>query len=142
MPTDWSERLTAPVAAAEHGVAEADAHFGSTHTGPLNFDRIDYPAAQTYVETFERTGPTDWEFAIGTTLYFEWTRDSEFADDIVHPLAAVIEATLSAFDATECIGDYHPARIDFFSGEPASSLVLAVSVQFRVTTLLDPGEFA
>lgn len=142
MPIEWTERLSAPVEAAEHGVAEADQRFSSTHTGPLNFDRIDYPAAQTYVETFERAGQTDWTFSIATTLYFRWDRDSTFVDTIVHPLASVIEETLAAFDATYCIGNYHPARIDFFSGEPTGDLVLAVSVQFQVTTLLDPGEFA
>lgn len=142
MTTDWAARLSAPIEAAEHGVETTDAQFGSVHTGPLNFGSIDYPAAQTYVEELSRSSGVNWELSIGTTLYYEWDRDTELTGDIVHPLAAVIEATLAAFDATECIGNYHPSRIDFFSGEPANSLVLAVSIQFRVTLLLDPDEFA
>jgi hypothetical protein len=140
--TDWYDTLTAPVAAAEHGVDATDEFFGSVHDGPLTFDAIDYPAAQVYVESFERSAATDYAMNVSTTLYFEWSRDTEFAEDVVHPLAAVIEETLAAMDDVGCITDYHPARIDFFSGEPASSLVLAVSVQFRVTTLVDPGTFA
>ena len=139
--TDWYDILAEPLAAAEHGIAEADAFFGSVHDGPLNFDRINYPAAQTYLETFERADGTSWTLGVSTTLYFEWSRDTDTRDDVLHPLAAVIQETLAAFATVDCITDYHPARVDFFAGEPQSSLVLAVSVQFRVTTLVDPGEF-
>lgn len=141
--TDWQETLSAPLAAAEHGIEAADAHFATTHDGPLNFNRIDYPAAQVYLENFERAGGngTEYTVAVSTTLYFEWGRETSTREDVLHPLAAVMDATLSAFDGVGCITDYHPARIDFFAGEPASSLVLAVSVQFRVRTLVDPGTF-
>lgn len=138
---DWHATLAEPLSAAEHGIVESDSHFGSVHDGPLNFDRIDYPAAQVYLEEFSRSSATDWEIAVSTTLYFEWDRDTETREDVLHPLAAVMNETLGAFAGVECITDYHPARIDFFSGEPASSLVLAVSVQWRVTTMVDPGGF-
>jgi len=139
--TDWNARLSEPLAAAEHGIAAADEFFGSVHDGPLNFDRIDYPAAQTYLENFERADGTSWTLGVSTTLYFEWSRDTATREDVLHPLAAVIEQTLSAFADVECITDYHPARIDFFAGEPQQALVLAVSVQFRVRVLLDPATF-
>lgn len=139
--TDWETRLAEPLAAAEHGIATADEFFGSIHDGPLNFDRINYPAAQVYLENFERADATNWTIGISTTLYFEWGRDTDTREDVLHPLAAVIEETLAAFQGVGCITDYHPARIDFFAGEPRQSLVLAVSVQFRVRVLLDPSEF-
>ena len=141
--TDWYDILAEPLAAAEHGIAEADAFFGSVHDGPLNFNSIDYPAAQTYLENFEQSGGqgTEFQIAVSTTLYFEWSRDTDTREDVLHPLAAVIQETLAAFATVGCITDYHPARIDFFAGEPQSSLVLAVSIQFRVRTLVDPGEF-
>ena len=139
--TDWYDTLAQPLAAAEHGVEAAGDHFDSVHDGPLSFDHIDYPAAQVYLESFERTDPTNWSIRVATTLYFEWSRDTSTREDILHPLAAVLSETLTAFEAVECITDYHPARIDFFSGEPSNQLVLAVSVQFRVRTLVDPGTF-
>lgn len=139
--TDWYDTLAEPLAAAEHGIAQADDFFGSIHDGPLNFNSIDYPAAQTYLENFERADGVNWTIAVSTTLYFEWSRETDTREDVLHPLAAVMEATLAAFQGVECITDYHPARIDFFAGEPRNALVLAVSIQFRVRTLVDPGEF-
>jgi hypothetical protein len=138
---DWYDTLAEPLAAAEHGIADTDAFFGSVHDGPLNFNSIDYPAAQVYIDNFERRDGTTWTVAFSTTLYFEWSRETSTREDVLHPLAAVMESTLAALSDVECITDYHPARIDFFAGEPVSSLVLAVSVQFRVTTLTDPGTF-
>jgi len=140
--TDFQDILAAPLAAAEHGIEATDELFGSVHDGPLNFTSVDYPAAQTHMDSFERATATDYNVAVSTTLYFEWSRDTATREDVLHPLAAVIDSTLAAFADVDCITDYHPARIDFFAGEPASSLVLAVQVQFRVTTLVDPGTFA
>lgn len=139
--TDWLTTLSAPLDAVNHGVEAADPHFNSTHEGPLTFDRIDYPAAQTYIEEFARASPTEWTIAVSTTLYFEWQRGDTLAEDIIHPTSAVLSEVFPALEATECITDYHPSRIDFFSGEPNNDLVLAVSIRFEVTTLLDPGEF-
>jgi len=139
--TDWTETLERPVAAAEHGVAAVDEHFASTHDGPLTFDAIDYPAAQVVVDTVERADPTSWQHSIATMLYFEWDRGATTRETIIHRVAAVIEATLTAFRGADCITDYHPSRVDFFSGEPQGSLVLAVSIQFQTRTLVDPGTF-
>lgn len=139
--TDWQSVLAEPVAAAEHGIEAEAEWFGSLHDGPLTFDRIDYPAAQVYLEEFSRADATNWEVAVSTTLYFEWDRETDTREDILHPLAAVMDATLAAFADVGCITDYHPARIDFFSGEPTNTLVLAVSVRWHVTQLLNPGDF-
>jgi hypothetical protein len=139
--TDWYDTLAQPLAAVEHGVAAADDFFGSVHDGPLDFSQVDYPAAQTYVESLERLGGTDYEHAITTVLYFDWQRDTDTRDDIYHPVAAVIEETLAALADVDCITDYRPDRLDFFTGEPASGTVLAVQITFRATTLLDPGTF-
>jgi hypothetical protein len=139
--SDWTEILDRPVAAAEHGVATVEEHFATVHDGPLTFDRIDYPAAQVIVDTVERADATTWQHSISTMLYFDWNRESTTRETINTRLGAVTEATLASFAATECITDYHPARFDFFSGEPQGSLVLAVSIQFQTRTLVDPGAF-
>lgn len=139
--TNWLDTLSKPLEAVRHGVDEADPHFASVHEGPLTFDRIDYPAAQTYIEEFARAGPTEWTIAVSTTLYFRWSRGDTLTEDILHPTSAVLSEVFPALEAVGCITDYHPSRIDFFSGEPNNDLVLAVSIRFEVTTLLDPIEF-
>lgn len=141
MDIDWYDTLTAPLDAVQAGIEASDAHFRSTHEGPLTFDRIQYPAAQTYVEEFSRSSPTEWTYAVSATLYFDWSNVASYREDVAAPLASVIRESLAQLKATECITDYHPARIDFFSGEPNNDLVMAVSVRFEVTTLLDPAEF-
>lgn len=138
---DWQATLAAPVEAAQHGVDAADAHFNSVHDGPFAWDRIDYPAAQTHLDGFERVDGTNWRVSVSTVLYFAWDRETTTTEDVLHPLAAVLEHTLSAMSDIGCITDYHPSRVDFFSGEPQNSLVVAVSIQFQAMTLLDPGTF-
>jgi hypothetical protein len=139
--TDWADRLAGPFEAVRHGIDAAGPQFASTHGGPLTFDRIDYPAAQTYLDEFARTGTTDWQFTITAAMYFEWSRDMDFVPDILHPVASVLDESLTALGEVGCINDYHVNRINFFSGEPGNSLVLAVTADFQCTTLLDPGEF-
>lgn len=141
--TDWADTLAAPIEAVRHGVDAADRLFASTHTGPLSFTEVDYPAAQVYTTGFARTGPTDWEHTITATLYFDWDRttNADYIEDVVHPVAGVVDEVLAALGTVDCITDYHPARMDFFTGEPSNTLVLAVSIEFKATTLLDPAEF-
>jgi len=142
--TDWADTLTRPIEAVRHGIDAADRQFASTHTGPLSFERIEYPAAQVYLDEFARTGPTDWQFTITTTLYFEYDRstNTDFAEDILHPVAAVLQESLRALSDVGCITNYNPNRINFFSGEPGGSLVLAVMIDIQCETLLDPAEFS
>lgn len=141
--TDWARRLRLPLEAVRHGIKTADRHFATTHEGPLTFDRIDYPAAQVYLDEFARTGATDWQHTITATLYFEYNRDlnTDFVEDVLHPVGAVLQESLRALSDVDCITDYHPNRINFFSGEPNGSLVIAVMIDFQATTLLDPAEF-
>lgn len=138
---DWLDTLSSPIEAVEHGVEQADQHFATQHSGPLTFDRIDYAAAQTYLEELSRTSSTDWLWSIRVVLYFNFSRDTDLVEDILHPTAAVLEECLTALGTVDCINNYNPNRIDFYSGEPNNSLVMAVSIQFQATTLIDPSTF-
>lgn len=138
---NWLDRLRDPFEAVEHGVREADVHYRSIHTGPLTFDQIDYPAAQVYAEELSRRDGSNWTHSIAVNLYFLWDNDLHIVDDVYHPLAAVLNDVLAALENTERTKNYIPQRIDFFSGEPNADLVLAVSVQFQIDTVLDPSEF-
>jgi len=138
---NWADTLYSPVEAIEHGISESDAFFESTHTGPITFDRIDYPAAQVAVEDLSRMDATNWQHSIQVNLYFEWSRGLDFDEDVVHPISAVLGNCLEALSGVSCITNYHPETIDFFSGEPQNSLILAVSIRFRAQTLIDPAEF-
>lgn len=138
---DWNDRLSAPIQAVEHGIDASDTHFASEHTGPVTFDRIDYPAAQTVVEDVTRTGATGWTHTIQANLYFEWSRDTDLHDDIMHSVASVLDESLSALATTEHITNYVPESINFYSGEPGNNLLFAIQIRFRATSMLDPADF-
>jgi len=139
----WDERLAEPLQAVRHGIETADRNFATTHEGPLTFDRIEFPAAQVFLDEFARTAATEWTHTVTATLYFQYDRrtNPDFVEDVIHPTSAVIDASLDALGEVSCITNYVPNRINFFSGEPRGTLVLAVMVEFQATTLLDPAEF-
>lgn len=139
--TDWLSVRAEPIEAVEHGIAEASEHFAATGTGPRSFDRIDYPYAMVLPESTERATTTDWRHRISVMLLFEWSRGMDYVDDVLHPLAAVLDETLSALGDVECITDYHPNSIEDFAGDRNNSLLLMVRVRLECLTQLDPGDF-
>lgn len=141
--TDWLRIRSQPIEAVEHGVEQvADAGLlESTHTGPRTFDRMDYPIGEVLPDETSRSGATTWEHSIVVNLYFRRDRDLDYIDDVLHPVAAVLDETLSALGTVDCITDYHPASIQDFAGELDNTSVLLVMIRLRATALIDPGEF-
>lgn len=139
---DWLDTLSAPVEAIEHGIDATEWEFRHESTGPLSFAEIDYPAAQVLPEELARTNATDYQHSVLANLYFEFDRSTKFVDDILHPVDGVLDESLAALDSVNCITDYHPNRIEFFAGQPNNSLLLAVSIRFFATTLVDPAAFS
>jgi len=138
---DWLAVRRRPIEAVEHGVAAADASFGSSHTGPRTFDRIEYPAAEVLPDETARTDATNWTHTVVTNLYFERSRDMDYVDDVLHPVAGVLDEVLAELGAVECITNYHPEAITDYAGELDNTSVLLVSIRFRATTQIDPAEF-
>lgn len=138
---NWLDVRAAPIEAVEHGVAEADEHFRSTHTGPRTFDRIDYPVAEVLPDETARADSTNWEHSIYVNLYFERSRGLEYVADVLHPTAAVLDECLAALSDVECITNYYPESVQDFAGELDNTSVLLVSIRFRCQSLVDPGDF-
>jgi len=65
-------------------------------------------------------------------------RDLDYIEDILHPVAGVIEETLSALEATPQTTDYHPSSIQDYAGELDDTKVLLVMIRFEVLTSVDP----
>lgn len=141
--TDWLRIRRGPIEAIEHGVeAVADAGLlEATHLGPRTFERIDYPIAEVLPDETQRTGPTEWQHTIVVNLYFRRDRDLDYIDEVLHPTAAVLDATLGELGGVDCVTNYHPESIQDFAGELDNTAVLLVSIRLRATALLDPAEF-
>lgn len=138
---NWYEIRAAPIQAVEDGVAEADGHFRSSQTGPTTFENLDYPHVTVLPEETNRTGGTTWQHSIAVFCIFERTRRQDYFEDVLAPVAHMIDAVLDKLGDVECITDYHPESIQDFAGELDQTGTLNVLVRFRATTQVDPGEF-
>lgn len=139
--TDWLALRRKPIEAIEDGVTAADAHFGSTHTGPRTFDRIDYPVAEVLPNSTDRADATNWRHRITVNLYFERSSELDYVEDVLAPTANVLDECLGALSDVDCITDYHPASIQDYAGELDNTQLLLVSIEFQALTLVDPGAF-
>jgi len=138
---NWYDIRAKPIEAVQHGVNEASDLFNSTHTGPRTFDRIDYPVAEVLPDETARVGSTDWEHSIVVNLYFERSREQDYLEDVLYPTAAVIDHVLASLSDVDCINNYHPESVQDFAGELDNTQLLLVSIRFRATSMIDPGEF-
>jgi hypothetical protein len=135
---DWLKIRADPIEAVEHGVDAADDHFATTDTGPVSFDRIDYPFAQVYPESTQRADATNWRHRIVVNLFFERDRGLDYVSEVLRPTAAVIDATLVAMQATDCITNYHPTSVEDYAGELNNTGLLLVTITFECVTQVDP----
>lgn len=140
MTVDWLSVRAAPLEAVEHGVAANDDVFETTYTGPKTWDRMDYPVAEVMPQDTTRSAGNEFSHTLMTNLYFERGRETDYIDDVLHPVAGVIDDTLSALSDTECVLTYVPTSIEDFAGEVGDSLVILVSITWEVTTLVDLAE--
>lgn len=139
---DWLSVRSAPIEAVEHGAEAASAHFeAGPWIGPRTYDRLSYPAIEVLPDQTERADPTNWRHSIVVNLYFKRDRELDYVEDVLHPLAAVLDETLTALERTECITNYHPSRIEDHAGELDNTAVLLVSVTLQCVTQVDPAEF-
>lgn len=139
---DWLDVRADPIEAVEHGVEQASEHFAAgPYLGPRTFDALDYPTAEVLPDETTRTDPTNWQHSIIVNLYFERQRGLDYVEDVLHPVAAVLDEVTLALSDVDCATDYHPERIQDFAGELDGTGVLLVSITFRIRTLVDPGDF-
>lgn len=138
---NWLDIRRKPLEAIEHGISATETPFGETHTGPVSFDAMDYPVAEILPETTERASGTEWTHRIIVNLFFQRERGLDYVDDILHPVADVLDATLAELGTVDCINNYAPTRIEDYAGELDNTSVLLVSITLEATTLIDPGEF-
>lgn len=140
MSLDWFTVRAPPIDVCEHGVRENSNVFDTIFVGPRTWDRITYPSAMVLPESTTRSGGNDFEHRVDVVMYFERTRDYDYLEDVMHPVASVIRDTLEAARATEEIVSFIPAVVEDYAGEMDNTQVLLVRVQFEFMTLVDVQE--
>lgn len=142
MAIDWFDVRATPIEAVEAGVEAADEHFRASATGPRDYTRIKYPFVQVMPEATDRADATNWRHRIAVNLIFEYRRDMDYVDDVLVPMADILDHVLAELSDVDCITNYHPASIEDFTGEADNgNLLFGMLIRFEMLTLVDPGAF-
>lgn len=108
--------------------------------GPVSAARTDYPYAEVLPESTDYQSGNEFAHTVRLNCYFERTGDS---DDYLLMLATAFDAikqSISHLSAVECVVSYRPETIEDYAGELNGTLLVMISTQLRVTTLVDLAE--
>jgi len=123
--------------AVEAGAA-AVAAFHHPEVGPTDYDALDFPYVQVLPENTKDQGGNEFQHQIRVNCYFERDRGDAYTEY----LEAVGEATTNALAEVsdiKCVISYRPTTIEDYAGELNGTLILLVSVQLSIGTLVDLG---
>ena len=123
--------------AIEQGAAAVDA-FHAPEVGPTDYDALDFPYIQVLPENTTDQGGNEFQHQVRLNCYFERDRGDAYTDY----LRAVGDATTNALAALSdepSVVSFRPTTIEDYAGELNGTLILLVSVQVSVGTLVDLG---
>jgi len=128
------------IAAVEHGASTVD-ELHDPVVGPVSFGdgRIDYPYVQVLPETTTQQDGNDWQHTIRLNCIFERTRQSDYLTFLEVTFDAVA-AALDALADVSCVYSFIPTTIEDFAGQDDGDLLVMISVQIQVGTLVDLAE--
>lgn len=108
--------------------------------GPVAETRTDYPYAEVLPENTEYQSGNEFAHTIRLNCYFERT---ERNDDYLLMLATAFDAVKESIDelaSVGCVVSYRPQTIEDYAGELDGTLLVLISIQLRITTLVDLAE--
>lgn len=134
--TDWLRIRKEPIEAVEHGLSQVP-QLSATYVGPRTWDNIEYPIAEVLPQSTNYAGGNDFTHQIFANLYFERGRDTDYIEDVLHPVADALDECLASLSNTQETTEYRPESIEDYAGELDNSLVLLVSIRFHIRTAVD-----
>ena len=128
------------IRAVEHGAATVD-ELHDPVVGPVSFGdgRIDYPYVQVLPESTDQQSGNDWQHTVRLNCIFERTRESDY----LRFLEVTFDAVAAALDAladVSCAYSFVPTTIEDFAGQDDGDMLVMISVQIQVGTLVDLAE--
>jgi hypothetical protein len=127
------------IEAAAHGASKVE-ELHDPEIGPVTYgNRIDYPYVQVLPETTTQQSGNDWQHTIRLNCIFERDRDSDYLRFLEVTFDAVREA-LEELAGVSCVYSYVPATVEDFAGEDDGNLLVMISVQLVVGSLVDLGD--
>jgi hypothetical protein len=123
--------------AAERGAAAADLR--DPVVGPVDYSALSYPYVEILPESTDDQGGNEWAHTLRANLYFERGRRTDYVDDVLPAVRDIVTGIIEELGTVECVVSYRPTTVEDFAGELDGTLVLLVSAQFTVSTLVDVG---
>jgi hypothetical protein len=126
------------IEAVSHGASRVE-ELHDPVVGPVSYgNRIDYPYCQVLPETTTQQSGNDWQHTIRLNCIYERDRDSDYLRFLEVTFDAVREA-LEELSEVSCVYSYVPATVEDFAGEDDGNLLVMISVQLVVGSLVDLG---
>ena len=124
------------IEAVSHGASRVE-ELHDPEIGPVTYgNRIDYPYVQVLPETTTQQDGNDWQHTIRLNCIYERDRDSDYLRFLEVTFDAVREA-LDELSDVSCVYSYVPATVEDFAGEDDGNLLVMISVQLVVGSLVD-----
>jgi len=123
--------------AVEAGAA-AVAAFHAPEVGPTDYDSLDFPYVQVLPENTTDQGGNEFQHQIRLNCYFERDRGDAYTEYLEAVGTATTNALAEVSDI-DCVYSFRPTTIEDYAGELNGTLILLVSVQLSIGTLVDLG---
>ena len=133
-----ADNRIAVIDAVEAG-ADAIDELNTPVVGPTSYDSITYPYAEVLPESIDYQSGNEYAHTVRLNCYFERERDVDYTLQLATALDAASEAVTCLSDV-DCVVSYRPQLVEDFAGELDNTLLVLISVQLRVTTLVDLAE--
>ena len=130
-----SENRIAVIEAIEAGADSID----ELHTpvvGPTSFDAIDYPYVEVLPESVDYQSGNEYAHTVRLNCYFERGRTTDYVTQFAVAMDAAV-AAMNHVAGVECVVSYRPQTVEDFAGELDNTLLVLISIQLRITTLVD-----
>ena len=132
----WADHLVGVIEAIDGGI-ESHGGFGSKTIGPLQLDRLTYPAVHIVPQTVDYAGGNEYTHSITVEHIYTFTHDFDYTSFVLE----TAERSDSVLDALHDTDDLDiQARVDsvdHFAGQPADNLLVGLDVTFAVQTAVD-----
>jgi len=137
LATRLYESRSNAIAAVEHGAATVD-ELHDPVVGPVSFGdgRVDYPYVQVLPESTTQQDGNDWQHTIRLNCIFQRDRGDDYLRFLEVTFDAVAGA-LAQLSSVSCVYSFVPTTIEDFAGEDDGNLLVMISVQIQVGSLID-----
>lgn len=132
----WQDQLVGVIKAIDDGLSAAG-DFDSKAIGPIQFDRLSYPAVHIIPATVDYQDGNVYSHSIDVAHFYEFSHRYDYLE-LVERVAAMNDSVLDAIEATDDLDAQGRVQsVEHFAGESDDNLLVVINVTFAVQTAVD-----